>query len=121
MEVTKNFKSFIFFELILEISLTTPKHTKDGGSTKQSHPGTPLPDSVCVEKNSSTPITSDTTVDKDGTDKNIKTSNKNLDQPILSTHNHLILWFRSTGGVEQRTSTPYISSDKFSQEGSFHY
>ncbi len=40
----------------------------------------PLPDTVRANKNSSTPIASDTTAEKGGADKNTKTSNKNSAQ-----------------------------------------
>ena len=55
-----------------------PKRTRDGGSAAQKRPAAPLPGAVCAEKNSSTPIASDTTADKGAANKNIKTFNKNL-------------------------------------------
>ena len=52
----------------------------DSGSVVQKHGPVTLPDTVRGKKKSSTPITSDRTVDKGGPDKNTKTSNKNLPQ-----------------------------------------
>jgi hypothetical protein len=58
----------------------SPKSKGDGGSATQKRPGAPLPDTVRVRKNSSTPIASETTADKGAPDKSTKTSNRNLAQ-----------------------------------------
>ena len=50
----------------------------DGGSAAQKRRATPLTDTARVRKNSSTPVTSDTTVEKGATDKNKATTNRNL-------------------------------------------
>ena len=54
------------------------KDTGDGDSVSQKRPPPSMPDTIRTKKNSVTHITSDTTTDKGGTDKNMKISNKNL-------------------------------------------
>ncbi len=50
----------------------------DGFSFMKKHGPVPLSETVRAKKKTSTPITSDRTTDKGGSDKNKKTSNKNL-------------------------------------------
>ena len=52
----------------------------DGGSADQKRRAAPLVDTTRARKNSSTPVASDTTAAKGASDKNIKTSNRNLSQ-----------------------------------------
>ena len=92
----KRFRS-IFFKLILERRVMSPKRRGDGGSSSpwQKRPPVPLPcdipDPVHTKRNSSTPIVSDTTSDKGGADKNMKTSNKNLAQGKENDSVHSVL------------------------------
>ncbi len=53
-------------------------HGRGRDSVSSNHTLTTLSDTVRSTKKSSTPVTSDTTVEKGGSDKRIKTSNRNL-------------------------------------------
>ena len=58
-----------------------PRKSKgDGVSAEQKCGPVPLSEEVRVKKKTSTPVASDRTTDKGGTDKNRVTSNKNLAQ-----------------------------------------
>ena len=52
----------------------------DGGSAAQKRRAAPLADTARARKNSSTPVASDTTVEKGASDKNKATTNRNLAQ-----------------------------------------
>ena len=57
----------------------TPRKTKgDGDSAAQKRGPAPLSEAVRAKKKTSTPVASDRTADKGGSDKNRVTSNKNL-------------------------------------------
>jgi hypothetical protein len=66
----------------------SPKRRGDGGSSSQKRPPVPLP---CDIPDPATPIVSDTTSDKGGADKNMKTSNKNLVQGKENDSVHSVL------------------------------
>jgi hypothetical protein len=56
------------------------KTTGDCGSSSLSSAAEPLEDTTRARKNSSTPVASDTTVEKGAADKNKTTTNRNLAQ-----------------------------------------
>ena len=60
--------------------MTRKNSVGDGGSASQKHTLGTLPDVVRPTKKSSTPVASDTTVEKGAADKNKATTNRNLAQ-----------------------------------------
>jgi hypothetical protein len=104
-----------------------------------------LPDAVRATKKSSTSVVSGTTTEKGAADKNKATTNRNLDlkgkkamlcAQVRHTLTRCGIHFRSTQTVQRygkpqaldqleewmkENPIPYISNDKFSQEGIFDY
>ena len=58
--------------------VVSQKSVGDGDSVSQKYELAALPDVVRVTKKNSTPVSSDTTTEKGGDDKNINPSNRNL-------------------------------------------
>ena len=66
--------------LFYTLTVMSQKRIGDGGSVTQKRTLATLPDTVRGTKKSSTPVSSDPTDEKGGSDKNINPSNRNLSQ-----------------------------------------
>ena len=96
-----------------------PKNRGDGGSVTQKRPPAPLPDTVRAKKNSSTPVASDTTSEKDGPDRNrcdlTMRHKSEPDQNKDMTNHRLSIYWRSGSNKNQfLTSLMTISVRKVS-------
>ncbi len=100
--------------------MSRKKWVGDGDSDTQKHTHGELSDTVHATKKSSTPVASDTTVEKGAVDKDKSTTNRNLvqvkerDSVFTDTS-----YFDPVWNSFSKHTDGSISNDKFSQEGIF--